>query len=80
VSAITLFALGGVSQIESEASDAKSEFWIAISGWSTYESGNRSRSIRSCTCECVGARYGTENCSDLRAGLARLHQPNSGRF
>lgn len=32
VSAITLFALGGVSQIESEASDAKSEFWIAISG------------------------------------------------
>jgi Zn-dependent protease/predicted transcriptional regulator len=29
---ITLFALGGVSQIESEASDAKSEFWIAIAG------------------------------------------------
>lgn len=32
VSAITLFALGGVSQIESEAPDAKSEFWIAIVG------------------------------------------------
>jgi Zn-dependent protease/CBS domain-containing protein len=32
VRAITLFALGGVSQIESEASDAKSEFWIAIVG------------------------------------------------
>jgi Zn-dependent protease/predicted transcriptional regulator len=32
VSAITLFALGGVSQIESEASDARSEFWIAIAG------------------------------------------------
>jgi len=33
VSAITLFALlGGVSQTESEASDAKSEFRIAISG------------------------------------------------
>lgn len=32
VSAITLFALGGVSQIESEASDAKSEFSIAIAG------------------------------------------------
>jgi Zn-dependent protease/CBS domain-containing protein len=32
VRAITLFALGGVSQIESEASDAKSEFWIAIAG------------------------------------------------
>ena len=30
VRAITLFALGGVSQIESEAPDAKSEFWIAI--------------------------------------------------
>jgi Zn-dependent protease/predicted transcriptional regulator len=32
VRVITLFALGGVSQIESEASDAKSEFWIAIAG------------------------------------------------
>ena len=32
VRSITLFALGGVSQIESEASDAKSEFWIAIVG------------------------------------------------
>ena len=29
---ITLFALGGVSQIESEAPDAKSEFWIALVG------------------------------------------------
>ena len=29
---ITLFALGGVSQIESDAPDAKSEFWIAIAG------------------------------------------------
>ena len=32
VRAITLFALGGVSQIESEAPDASSEFWIAIVG------------------------------------------------
>ena len=32
VRAITLFALGGVSQIESEPVDAKSEFWIAIVG------------------------------------------------
>ena len=32
VRAITLFALGGVSQIESEPSDAKAEFWIAIVG------------------------------------------------
>lgn len=32
VRAITLFALGGVSQIESESPDAKSEFWIAIVG------------------------------------------------
>jgi Zn-dependent protease len=32
VRAITLFALGGVSQIESEAADAKSEFSIAIVG------------------------------------------------
>jgi len=29
---ITLFALGGISQIESEAPDAKSEFWIGIAG------------------------------------------------
>jgi Zn-dependent protease len=32
VRTITLFALGGVSQIESEASDGKSEFLIAIAG------------------------------------------------
>jgi len=32
VRAITLFALGGVSQIESEAPNAQSEFWIAIVG------------------------------------------------
>jgi len=32
VKAITLFALGGVSQIEDEASDAKTEFWVAIAG------------------------------------------------
>ena len=29
---ITLFALGGISQIESDAPDAKGEFWIAIAG------------------------------------------------
>jgi Zn-dependent protease len=29
---ITLFALGGVSQIEDEANDAKTEFWMAIAG------------------------------------------------
>ena len=32
VKAITLFALGGVSQIEGEATDARTEFWIAIAG------------------------------------------------
>jgi len=32
VRAITLFALGGISQIESEAPDASTEFWIAIVG------------------------------------------------
>jgi len=32
VTAITLFALGGVSQIESDAPDAKTEFWVAIAG------------------------------------------------
>jgi len=32
VRAITLFALGGVSQIETESPDAKTEFWIAIVG------------------------------------------------
>ncbi len=32
VKAITLFALGGVSQIQDDATDAKTEFWIAIAG------------------------------------------------
>lgn len=32
VKEITLFALGGVSQIESEPPDAKTEFWMAIAG------------------------------------------------
>lgn len=32
VRSITLFALGGVSQIESEAPDAKTEFWMALAG------------------------------------------------
>lgn len=32
VRSITLFALGGVSQIEKDSPDARSEFWIAIAG------------------------------------------------
>jgi len=32
VRAITLFALGGVSQTEGDATDAKTEFWVAIVG------------------------------------------------
>jgi len=32
VTAITLFALGGVSQIEGDAPDARTEFWVAIAG------------------------------------------------
>ena len=32
VRSITLFALGGVAQIEEEAGDAKTEFWMAIVG------------------------------------------------
>jgi Zn-dependent protease len=32
VTGITLFALGGVSQIQEDASDAKTEFWVAIAG------------------------------------------------
>src|SRR5271169_4446438 len=32
VRAITLFALGGVSQIQEDATDAKTEFWVAIAG------------------------------------------------
>ena len=32
VQAITLFALGGISQIESDVPDAKTEFWMAIAG------------------------------------------------
>ena len=32
VRSITLFALGGVAQIEKEASDAKTEFWMGLAG------------------------------------------------
>src|SRR5205807_8548476 len=32
VRSITLFALGGVAEIEKEASDARTEFWMAIVG------------------------------------------------
>ncbi|MBZ5614159.1 MAG: site-2 protease family protein [Acidobacteriia bacterium] len=32
VQAITLFALGGISQIENDAPDARTEFWMAIAG------------------------------------------------
>ncbi len=32
VTAITLFALGGVSQMQDDATDAKTEFWVAIAG------------------------------------------------
>jgi Zn-dependent protease/CBS domain-containing protein len=32
VKSITLFALGGVSQIEGDSPDAKTEFWVAIAG------------------------------------------------
>jgi Zn-dependent protease/CBS domain-containing protein len=32
VTGITLFALGGVSQIQDDATDAKTEFWVAIAG------------------------------------------------
>ena len=32
VKAIALFALGGVSQIEDDSTDAKTEFWVAIAG------------------------------------------------
>ena len=32
VRAITLFALGGVSQMQDDATDAKTEFWVAIAG------------------------------------------------
>jgi Zn-dependent protease/predicted transcriptional regulator len=32
VKAITLFALGGVAEIEKEASDARTEFWMGIAG------------------------------------------------
>src|SRR5262249_56993698 len=32
VRSITLFALGGVAQIEKEPSDARTEFWMGIAG------------------------------------------------
>ena len=32
VKSITLFALGGISQLQEDATDAKTEFWVAIAG------------------------------------------------
>src|SRR5436190_4804293 len=32
VRSITLFALGGVANVEQESADAKSEFWMAVAG------------------------------------------------
>jgi Zn-dependent protease len=32
VKSITLFALGGISQLQDDATDAKTEFWVAIAG------------------------------------------------
>jgi Zn-dependent protease/predicted transcriptional regulator len=75
VRAITLFALGGVSQIETEASDAKSEFWIAIVGPLT-------SLILGCLC-ILGARLsgwpaGTEPTTPVTAVLLWLGYINIG--
>ena len=78
VRSITLFALGGVSQIESEASDAKSEFWIAIAGplasaryWLCF-STNRD-TVR------LAARKRTWYSRHGCGALARLHQYHASR-
>jgi Zn-dependent protease/predicted transcriptional regulator len=75
VRAITLFALGGVSQIERNPDDARTEFWVAIVG-----------PITSCTigCLCLGAALlcgwtpGTSGATPVVAMLVWLGYTNVG--
>jgi Zn-dependent protease len=75
VRAITLFALGGVSQIEKDPSDARTEFWMAIVG-----------PITSCAigCVCLGAALlcgwtpGTSGATPVVAMLVWLGYINVG--
>jgi Zn-dependent protease/predicted transcriptional regulator len=75
VRAITLFALGGVSQIEKHPADARTEFWMAIVG-----------PITSCAigCVCLGAALlcgwtpGTSGATPVVAMLVWLGYINFG--
>jgi len=75
VRAITLFALGGVSQVERNPTDARTEFWMAIVG-----------PITSCVlgCLCLGAALwcgwtpGTRATTPLAAMLVWLGYINCG--
>ena len=73
---ITLFLLGGVAQIEKEASDAKTEFWMAIVG--PFTSGVLGLILLAL------ARFSgwaplefSHDSWDRAVGLAGLHQPRT---
>jgi Zn-dependent protease/predicted transcriptional regulator len=68
---ITLFALGGVSQIEGEAGSAKTEFWMAVVGPLT-------SAFIGLTCVGVVAIAGGETRSPFTAVLAWLGYINLG--
>jgi Zn-dependent protease len=68
---ITLFALGGVSQIEGEAGSAKTEFWMALVGPLTSV-------LIGLTCVGVVAIAGGGTLSPLTAVLAWLGYINIG--
>ena len=75
---ITLFLLGGVAQIEKEAADAKTEFWMAIVGPITSGILGLALLIG------LASRMGTANLSDnpgnCTSGMARLHQSSPLRL
>ena len=76
---ITLFLLGGVAQIEKEASDASTEFWIALAGPVTSGVLGLILLALAWLLAWVPWEFGgyARNCS---IGLARVHQSWPGCF
>jgi Zn-dependent protease len=79
VRSITLFALGGVAQIEKEAENAKTEFWMAIVGpiTSIVIGGRLSGS---CLVTWLVATYRATHPSDGGPSVAGLHKHNTCFF
>ena len=73
---ITLFFLGGVAQIEKEASDPKTEFWMAIVG-PVHQRSSRSNPAGAGEGRWMGSANRARHSWHCTPGLARLHQPGA---